>query len=215
MGAANILLVCEGGGCHSPAAGFLLVERLGPAARDYSIHTAGINVGAGSPIDPTMRRLLGHQGLEVADAVSRELTAEMVDSADLILTASTSHRAAVVRVLPRAVRKTLTLNQLARYASVILTSGDGPRPGAERVRWILAALPKARAQAPTGEDSIPDPRGRSARHYRRTLDELDRACATVASILREPATSSAASTSPESWWTELSTAESDDPPTSA
>lgn len=204
MGTANILIVCEEDEFLSPAAGFLLVDRLGPAAREYSIRTAGVNAVAGSLPDPAMRTLLGRRGLEVTGSVSHELTADLVDSADLILTASTSHRAAVVRVMPRAVRKTLTLKQFARYAPFVLTSGDGPPAGRERVGWILAALPQARSQAPKGEDSIEGPRGRSPRHCRRVLDELDRACATVASILREPATSSTASVPVESWWTELS-----------
>ena len=213
MRTASILLVCTGNLCRSPAAELLLADRLGPAAHDYSIHSAGTKAVTGSPIDPTMRELLGRRGIEATGSLACQVTVGMLESADLILTASTSHRAAVVRILPRAVRKTLTLKQLARYAPAILRFGGGTRTGAERVEWILAAVPQARALVPMGDDSIADPLGKSRRHYRVAIDQLDDACAVIASVLGDPATASTSPGipgSPDGWWSDMSTVEFQD-----
>lgn len=210
---ASILLVCTGNVCRSPAAALLLADRLGPAAHNYSIHSAGIKAVTGSLIQPTIGQLLAERGIEVTPSPARQVTVGMLDSADLILTASTNQRAAMVRMQPRAVRKTLTLNQLSRYAPIILESDGGNATGAERVQWLLGALPQARSLAPKGDDSIADPMGRSRRHYREAIDELDHSCTMIASILRGAATTSTSPqmpSSPDSWWSDMSTAEVQD-----
>lgn len=203
----TILLVCTGNVCRSPAAQFLLVEHLGPASAQYSIHSAGIAAPVGAPIDPTIAGLLRGRGIEADPFAARRLEPDLLRAADLILTGSTNHRAAVVRMVPAAVRKTLTLKQLARYAPFILESGFGPTPVTERIPWILSAVPGARARAEWGDDSIADPSGKSRRRYGAAFAEVDEACATIAGLLRQPAPSTPA-TSP-SWWEELSAPSTD------
>lgn len=179
----NILLVCTGNLCRSPAAEFLLAQRLGPAAAAFSIRSAGIKAVAGAPIDPEVGALLHDRGIDTAQFRSRALDVVMLEWADLILTAATSDRAAVVRLRPATVGKTLSLRQLARYAPLILQAGDGPGEIADRVGWLLSAVPMARAQARREDDSIADPRGQSLRHYATAIDQLDRACAEISPLL--------------------------------
>jgi protein-tyrosine phosphatase len=198
----NILLVCTANVCRSPAAEFLLASHLGSAARDISIRSAGVNASAGAPIDDTIGNLLRSRGVETRPFSSRQLTVRMLESADLVLTASTSHRSAVVQLLPTAVRRTLTLRQLARYAPFILESGEPPAGSAARLGWILAAVPQARALAPRDDDSIADPMGRSRGHYRAAVDAVDKACAAIAPLLGSRAEE--VLQSPRSWWSEVS-----------
>lgn len=179
----TILLVCTGNVCRSPAAEFLLADQLGTTARTFTIRSAGTRAVANAPIDPIISSLLLRRGVETIHFSSRELDIRMVESADLILTASTNHRAAVARLHPAALHKTLTLKQLARYAPFILESGSGPADASQRIPWLLSAVPRARARARKEDDSIADPRGRSRRHYEAAVDELAQACATIASLL--------------------------------
>jgi protein-tyrosine phosphatase len=180
----TILIVCTGNVCRSPAAEFLLADLLGPATRKYTIRSAGTRAVAKMPIDPIVCSVLRRRGIETIHFSSRELDVRMLESADLILTASTNHRAAVARLLPSALHKTLTLKQLARYAPFILESGASPNDVADRIPWILSAVPRARARARKDDnDSIADPRGKSRRQYEAAIDELDHACAMIAPLL--------------------------------
>jgi protein-tyrosine phosphatase len=180
----TILLVCTGNVCRSPAAEFLLSDLLGPAAKKFTIRSAGTRAVAKVPIDPVICSVLRRRGIETVQFSSRELDVGMLESADLVLTASTNHRATVARLLPSALHKTLTLKQLARYAPFILESGESPADVTQRISWVLAAIPRARARArKDDDDSIADPRGKSRRQYEAAVDELDNACAMIAPLL--------------------------------
>jgi len=199
----NILLVCTGNVCRSPAAEFLLAQRLGPAAAAFSVRSAGTKAVAGAPIDPRMGARLRRRGIDTAHFTSSPLDVAMLEWADLILTASTNNRADVIRLRPSTVGKTLSLRQLARYAPFILQSGQGPAEIADRIPWILSTVPMARAQAPKEDDSIADPRGKSLRRYATALDEVDRACASIAPLLSPTAAApGVAPTASRSWWSE-------------
>ncbi len=201
----TVLIVCTGNVCRSPAAELLLNEHLGSAAMHYSLRSAGIRAAPGIPIDATIGAMLGGRGIEAAHCSARRVDAGMLESADLILTASTSNRSAVTRMLPAAVRKTFTLKQLARYAPCILDHGEGPVDAVDRIPWILAEVPLARARAPRQDDSIADPLGRSRRRYRAAFNEIDRACVAVAALLGAPLALPSDAT--RGWWSEMSAVE--------
>jgi protein-tyrosine phosphatase len=180
----TILIVCTGNVCRSPAAEFLLADLLGATAKKFTIRSAGTRAVAKLPIDPTICSLLRRRGIETIHFSSRELEVRMLETADLIVTASTNHRAAVARLRPAALHKTLTLKQLARYAPYILESGNRPTDVNERIAWLLAGVPRARARArKDDDDSIADPRGKSRRHYEAAIEELESACAVIAGLL--------------------------------
>lgn len=180
----TILIVCTGNVCRSPAAEFLLADLLGTTARKFTIRSAGTRAVPKVPIDPIICTLLRRRGIESIHFSSRELDVRMLESADLILTASTNHRAAVARLRPAALHKTLTLKQLARYAPHILESGNRPTDVTDRIAWLLAGVPHARARArKDDDDSIADPRGKSRRHYEAAIEEVERACAVIATLL--------------------------------
>ena len=181
----TILIVCTGNICRSPAAALLLTHMLGPSTEHFHIHTAGIRAVEGAPMDSIIGRLLSLKGVEATHSSSRKIDVGMIESADLVLTASTNQRAAVVKLRPAAVRKTMTLKQLARYAPFILESHEPPLAAGDRISWILDGLPGARARAVRREsDSVADPTGKSGRHYKVALKELDSACGMIAPLLR-------------------------------
>lgn len=181
----TILILCTGNICRSPTAALLLTHLLGAAADQFHIHTAGTGAVEGAPMDSTIGGLLHLKGVEATHSSSRKLSVGMVESADLVLTASTNQRAAVAKLRPAAVRKTMTLKQLARYAPFILEAHEPPPAAGDRICWILAGVPQARAHAIRREsDSVADPTGKSVRHYRAALQELERACGLIAPLLQ-------------------------------
>ncbi len=184
--APRILIVCTGNVCRSPAAELVLKHMLGPGGAGYDISSAGISARNGAPIDPIVRDMLYARGVDASGFASRRLTCDMLEAADLVLTASTDNRASVVRALPARVHSTLTLKQLARYAPYITSRAEMPSNPTERITWLLDSLPGVRA---TGRrragrsDSVPDPIGRSRRRYRSSIDEITAACLAIAPLL--------------------------------
>src|SRR6266516_3236405 len=96
--AFRVLVVCAGNVCRSPLAERLIRARLAAA------------LGGGA--DPDGFR-------------ARAVSADLVAGADLVLTATREHRAAVVRLHPPAHRYTFTVREFGRLAAAI-PAGERP-----------------------------------------------------------------------------------------
>lgn len=115
----TVLIVCTGNICRSP-----FIERvLQRAADDHwgagsmRVSSGGTRGLEGSPMEPRAHERLVRQGLSGADFRSRRLLDEHVRSADLVLTATRSHRSAVVQLVPVALRHTFTVRELGLVAA--------------------------------------------------------------------------------------------------
>jgi protein-tyrosine phosphatase len=187
----TVLIVCTGNVCRSPFMERLLVARLAgdPGAlqpeRRVRVHSAGTDALAGQPMTDQTAGELRRLGGDPARFVSRQLTAAMVASADLVVTATCAHRAAVVTLLPRATRYTFAAVELARLlGSVDASSLRG------RVRSCIPNLAVAAASyrgftppvAP-GADDVLDPYGRPSADYRRASDQMAPAIAALAAAI--------------------------------
>ena len=103
----NILLVCTGNTCRSPmAAGLLkalLAEALGIEVSElenngYRTPAAGTATVSGLPATPEAVAAMKEKGIDISDHRSTALTHEMVEQAQVILTMTRGHRAAVLRL---------------------------------------------------------------------------------------------------------------------
>ncbi|PRY66015.1 low molecular weight protein-tyrosine-phosphatase [Halomonas ventosae] len=103
----HILVVCTGNICRSPVAAAMLARAL-PALR---VESAGLGALVGYGVEPTARALAEADGLDVAGHQARQLTAEMVRQADLVLVMSDGQRQAVADLVPEALGKTLLLGR--------------------------------------------------------------------------------------------------------
>jgi len=177
---AEILAVCTGNICRSPA-----VERLlaaGLAGTGTLVTSAGTHAVVGHPVSAPMVPLIEAAGARADGFAARKRTAEMLHGQGLVLTASRRHRSAVVELVPAAVRRTFTVLELAR-----LLAAAGPLPGstvAERLAALPAAVAAVRGPSTVGDDDVVDPIGRSDAVYRESFDQIAPAVAVIVRALR-------------------------------
>ncbi|MHB0775652.1 low molecular weight protein-tyrosine-phosphatase [Halomonas sp. WWR20] len=100
---SKILVVCTGNVCRSPVAEALLKARL----PQLSIESAGLGALVGHDVEPTAKTLAEADGLKIGNHQARQITSDMIQSADLILVMSEGQRHAVAKLVPSATGKTL------------------------------------------------------------------------------------------------------------
>lgn len=179
----KVLTVCTGNICRSPAA-----EALLKAGLDDSVHVSSAGTGAlvGRPVEEQMARLLHGAGIDVTGFAARQVTAEHLREADLILALTTRHRAWVLEEVPAAVRRTLTLREFARLVSTVPPTAFDPTTLPDDATRLAALLPLALAERPrhagrTHPDDVVDPYRRSDETFRTSFREITTA---VTPILR-------------------------------
>ncbi|HWL78714.1 low molecular weight phosphatase family protein [Microbacterium sp.] len=194
----TILTVCTGNVCRSPLAEHLLEQELRgvPGVR---VASAGVGALVGSPMTDSTRaiaaRLIpnyerGH--------TARQLAAEHVRGADLLLAMAREHRRAIAELIPAASRRTFTLREFARLADSVapeelvdqaplLTAdaGDRMRDAVDLVASLRGSLPPLLDPA---DDDVVDPYRQSDEVYEQSADQLVPAVRNVADFLRRAAT---------------------------
>jgi protein-tyrosine phosphatase len=144
----------------------------GPA---WQIESAGTHATDGMPMHDEARSVLTERGFTVRSFRARRLSLELIDAADLILTAESGHRSAVVALRPGAVNRAFTLVQFARLADAA-----GPTDGDGGVANLVARARRARSRSRPGDDELPDPIGGPRLAFEVTADRIADAVATIA-----------------------------------
>jgi protein-tyrosine-phosphatase len=112
----NVLAVCTANICRSPMMEMSL-RRLTAADGDVTVASAGSRGSDGRPADPVTATVASEFGLDLSSHQSQPLTAEVIDSADLIVVAEIDHLLAVIDKRPGAFAKTFLLLELASVAA--------------------------------------------------------------------------------------------------
>ncbi|WP_313087518.1 low molecular weight protein-tyrosine-phosphatase [Pseudomonas sp.] len=105
----NILIVCVGNICRSPAAEALLSSRL--QGKGLTISSAGIGALVGNPMDKTAHEVLADHGLEHMSHRARQVNSEMLHKADLILAMENSHIQHIRQIAPEVHGKTFLMGK--------------------------------------------------------------------------------------------------------
>lgn len=183
----RLLFVCTGNVCRSPFAEILARHLLERADFPAVVGSAGLAAVVGGPMHPESRRGLAPWDLEGAAAENfrgRQLTSSMVTAADLILGATTEHRAGIVRVAPRALRRAFTVREFARLAAAVddATLPTGP---VDRARAMVDAARGKRGARPVipGSDDIADPIGRPAAAHAESVRAIAEAVESIVGAL--------------------------------
>jgi sulfate adenylyltransferase len=162
----RVLFVCTANICRSPYLELRARQLLGPES-GVEVSSAGTHGFDAEPVSDTMDAEFARFATETEAFRSRPVTGDLIDDADLVLTAAAAHRTRLLEERPAAFRKIFTLGQFVASAQAAHPSLHG--------RDLIAALANRRVPASPDHD-IADP-------YRRGPDEARRAAATMEGML--------------------------------
>jgi len=167
----TILTICTANICRSPMMEILFRDRLD--AQRFEVASAGVRGWEDAPVDSMVVLELARLGHEATGHKSRALDVHHVEQADLVLTAAREHRASVLAMSPRALRKTFTLRE---FAALI----DGVE--SDSLEDLVADASRRRSTAPSDVD-LPDPYMQEPAVHHRVADEIVAAVDVVATRL--------------------------------
>ncbi|MEH0983101.1 arsenate reductase/protein-tyrosine-phosphatase family protein [Micromonospora sp. CPCC 205556] len=187
----TVLHVCMGNICRSPMAERLLTlavrERLGrlgadPTRSEELLHSHSAGTGgwhAGEEMNPPAARQVLGRGGDVEGFAARKLRSDLIDAADLVLTATTDQQEYVVALRPDAAARTFVLGEFGRLLAGVDAGGlppAQPTPDAVYARGValVAAADAARQGASAlHSDDLDDPWGRGDQCFSRVADEIE------------------------------------------
>jgi protein arginine phosphatase len=105
----TILFVCTGNTCRSPMAETIARDLLGSDSSTI-VRSAGVSAGDGYPATEQAQIAMERAGLDLSGHQSRQVTTELVDEADWVLTMTDAHRRDVLALVPTAADKVMTLD---------------------------------------------------------------------------------------------------------
>jgi len=171
MSRFRILAVCTANICRSPMVEILLRRRLDPEL--FEVSSAGVQGWREAPVDSMVVLELERLGVSAEGFCSRPLAPQMVEEADLILSATRGHRSEVVSRFPSVLRRNFTVREFAALV-------DGVE--AESPADLVHAAFRRRSEA--GEDvDLPDPFRQPPAVHRAVADHVVAAVDVVAERL--------------------------------
>lgn len=166
-----VLAVCTANICRSPLMEILLKAQLDDAR--FEVASAGIRGWDRQPMDSMAAMEAMRLGHSAEAFRSHAIDTYLVDSADLILTATRAHRSDVLSMTPQALRRSFTLVEFAALSELV----DGTDP-----HDLVAQAAQRRSLAPAKAD-IGDPYRRGPEVHRATADQIAAAVDVIAGKL--------------------------------
>ena len=111
----NVLVVCTGNVCRSPMVKALIRKEIADRGLtpDVTIDSAGTYAMVDHPASGGSINAMAQRGLDISGHRAKQLTAELVNKADVILVMEERHRRSIFVTWPRAIMKTLLLSELS------------------------------------------------------------------------------------------------------
>ena len=174
----RVLLVCTGNICRSPLAEQVLTQQFASLglATQVSFSSAGTMAMVGEPMHAKSGQSMTELGFEPAAHQARQLTAEMLDAADLVLSATADHRSEVAKTLISANKYSLTMPEFARIADYLASNPEALahlEPATDlRSKVQLAAKYRGYAPPAKSTEDIADPWGHGYDSYQAAAKQI-------------------------------------------
>jgi protein-tyrosine phosphatase len=161
-----VLFVCTGNICRSPLAEQLFRMHMEASRLGVTASSAGTGVRAGEPMTAQAAALSLGYGGDPSSHRAMPIDSVLIRESSLILTATRTHRAEVVSLVPRASRYTFTLREFARLVerSTTLDTAVESVPRTvepfdldEFVRQAASRRGHGPIMMSAADDDIPDP----------------------------------------------------------
>lgn len=162
------MYVCTGNICRSPLAQHLTTTRLGQLlgadACAFRVMSAGTRAVVGYEMDPAAARQLRRLGGVAGDFRARQMRESLVQEADLILSATRTHRGSVLEEEPRALRRTFTMREFADLVNRASVAASLPA--------LVADIADRRGDSRLVDYDVPDPIGASDEVHAEVADVI-------------------------------------------
>jgi protein-tyrosine phosphatase len=175
----RVLVVCTGNICRSPYLEHLLRDGLdrawGPGR--VVVRSSGLRGLTGEPMFPPAAAQLHARGLDADGFRARRLQAQEAQAADMVLAVTREHRAAVLRVAPTALRRTVTPAEVALAASDVSAGDPATSDLSRHLRQVAATVVARRPQISSmsaADLDIDDPYGRPDEAYAVMAEQVGR-----------------------------------------
>ena len=130
----NILFVCTGNTCRSPMAQGMFSAMLQDKSNEYDIRSAGVSTHPDDIITDMARNELLKRGIDYAERSAVQISSDLIEKADLVLSMTSSQRRILVESFPCSADK---IHMLGDYTD----SGDDvldPYGGNEKMYELCA-----------------------------------------------------------------------------
>ena len=177
----ELLAVCTHNRTRSVLIGALLAAHLEEVGVVAHVQSAG-TAARGHPTMERAARLLADRGIDVVEHRSRMLEPEVVQAADLIVTAEQQHVVAIAGRWPGLFRRTFTLPELVRRGEAV-----GRRDGRPIAEWLLdvghGRLTAFDYLDSTSIPEVADPTGQSPAVWEQSFARIDALTKRLALVL--------------------------------
>lgn len=110
----NILFVCTGNTCRSSMAEGIFKHLIKEKnIENINVSSAGISAFEGEMANEKAIFTLNKKGIDILNHKARQLTKEIVENSNLILTMTNNHKSMILNVLPQFSHKVYTLKEFA------------------------------------------------------------------------------------------------------
>lgn len=171
-------MVCTGNICRSPLAHQLLQTMADQAGLSVAVSSAGTYAEVGNPMHPQSVKSMQEMGFDPQPHVAQQLTAELLQEADLVISATEEHRSFVARTNPAAIKRSFTMLELARIAKYLASNPQAidaqVLAEATTLQQKVEIAGRYRGYAPPAQatEDVLDPWGRDYAEYQRVAKQM-------------------------------------------
>lgn len=135
-----------------------LLAEWDPDRQLIQVESVGVRAQVGAPIPAAAQRVLADLGMPAGNHRARWMSADIVFSADLVLTMGAVQREAALALNPRALRSTFTLLEAARLVESLDVAAPLAPDASRHARAVVSEMATARRfrSAAQGSDDLPD-----------------------------------------------------------